>query len=46
MLFTVLIFVVVAGLFVTPITYYLRSKRNPPSAAPKATPGTFKEWKD
>lgn len=41
-----LVIIIVLGLAATPITYYLRSKRNPDKAPPTATPKTFKEWKD
>jgi len=44
----VIVFLVVAGLAVLPLTYYLRSRRNPgqTKAPPGATEKTFKEWKD
>ena len=45
-LYLVLVVIVVIGLAATPITYYLRSRRNPDPAPPSATPKTFKEWKD
>ncbi|MES2682813.1 MAG: hypothetical protein V4650_04780 [Pseudomonadota bacterium] len=41
-----LVLIIVLALAATPITYYLRSKRNPDKAPPTATPKTFKEWKD
>lgn len=44
MLFKILIFIVVVGLFVTPITYYLRSRRNPPPT--HASADSYREWKD
>ena len=45
-MFATLIVIVVLALAATPITYYLRSKRNPVKAPPTANANTFKEWKD
>ncbi len=45
-MFTALIVIIVLALAATPITYYLRTRRNPDKAPPTATPKTFKEWKD
>ncbi|MDO9452738.1 MAG: hypothetical protein Q7J29_07735 [Stagnimonas sp.] len=45
-LYLALVIIVVLGLAATPITYYLRSRRNPDKAPPTATPKTFKDWKD
>ena len=45
MLFKILIFIFVVGLFVTPITYYLRSRRNPPPPT-HASADSYREWKD
>jgi uncharacterized membrane-anchored protein len=43
-----LVVIVVVGLAVLPLSYYLRSRRNPQQSRPP--PGvnhdTFKEWKD
>lgn len=45
-MFTVLILIIVLGLAATPITYYLRSRRNPDKPPPTANAKSFKEWKD
>lgn len=45
MLFKILVFIVVAGLFITPITYYLRSRRNPLPPT-RASADSYREWKD
>ena len=45
-MFTALILLIVLGLAATPITYYLRSRRNPDKAPPSANAKSFKEWKD
>ena len=45
-MFTVLILIIVLGLAATPITYYLRSRRNPEKPPPTATAKSFKAWKD
>lgn len=46
MFFTALILIIVVALAATPITYYLRSRRNPDRAPPSATTKSFKEWKE
>ncbi len=45
-MFTAFIVIIVLALAATPITYYLRSRRNPNKAPPSANAKTFKEWKD
>lgn len=45
-MFTALIIIVVLGLAATPITYYLRTRRNPDKVPPSATAQSFKDWKD
>lgn len=46
MLYAAITLIIVLALAATPITYYLRSKRNPVRPPPGATEKTFKEWKD
>ena len=46
MLYAALTLIIVLGLAATPITYYLRNKRNPVRPPPGATAESFKEWKD
>lgn len=46
MFYAIITFIIVIGLAVLPISYYLRSRRNPTVIPPKATEKTFKEWKD
>lgn len=45
-MFTVLVIIIVLALAATPITYYLRTRRNPDKVPPSANANTFKEWKD
>jgi len=45
-LFTVFIILIVLALAATPLTYYLRTRRNPVKPPPGASAKTFKEWKD
>lgn len=45
MFFTALIVIIVLALAATPITYYLRTRRNPDKVPPSANAKSFKEWK-
>ncbi len=42
----VLVILIVLALAATPLTYYLRSRRNPEKLPPTVNEKTFKEWKD
>lgn len=46
MLYAVITLIIVIGLAVLPISYYLRSRRNPDKIPPGASQKTFKEWKE
>lgn len=46
MLLKIILLVIVLALAATPITYYLRTRRNPERLPPKVSAKTFKEWKD
>lgn len=45
-IYLALVIIVVLALAATPITYYLRSRRNPDKVPPTANAKTFKEWKE
>lgn len=46
MLAIALTLIVVLGLAALPLTYYLRTRRNPEKPPPGANAKAFKEWKE
>ena len=46
MLIASITLIVVLALAATPITYYLRTRRNPDKPPPSVNADTFKEWKE